>query len=966
MQSIPNLADELQEAAGAARPLRICVVTSEIIGPVRNGGIGAATTGLVEHLARDGHEVTVLYTLVEYGVPACDDKTWPFWVDAMARRGIELAHIPHDGNYRTWRRKSWLVKEFLAERDFEVVYFNEHHGSGYYALAAKRAGLAPFAQRIHCVIAHGSIEWVFNTNDQLMRRPSDLEMIGLERRSVEWADAVIGPSEYLLREYQSYGWRLPARTYTQPYPLPLAGVARDPAVMPINEFVFFGRLETRKGLWLVCEALDRLGERLRGRTVTFMGRMVEIGGIPSAAFIIERAARWPFRIRLLTRLGQTEALSYLRHPGRLALMPSLADNSPCVIYECMENRIPFVAASGSGADELVHPDCWDRVMVEPSVDALCQALERVLDEGAGLAWPRFDAQANLQAWSAWGRWLGAHLSGLDAQGPADADVVPRSAPGLLLVTLDGDGCSLALLHDHLTTHFRRFGPSVRHLVLTSRDGPAKELVAGVLAEPAAEAGVDVTILGSDSIELARDAMLGADFAFFADAEHELLAPFVAAAVGVLARRGAAAVSCVVAERQGPDGRPGIVELPCGDLPGAGGLGLPIGSGVWGASTGELADEFAGMALYRSETGEFVSAAALCQAVLHKAMLADKGVMILPSVGAIRTHDLDTPRRRRHWYDEALESARSVGITPRVHPNAAPWLGILAAHGAGAGKPERINGLAGLPRHHPLHAARQTGHDLADLAILSAAMGRPDQAAQIEAATGKAGESLGVILDVAERAASARPVIDLRGAIGASEVRRLGPARNGRSLEVARAGLRERLAAAIRDKQTPSARPGVARPALDGDGERDLSGSAHDASRDGEGPAAVSASFRVHSDNFRLRRSGDVVEMESEDHADPGLGRLLLTDVPLAGHLRLSADLLLRSPAAASVRLIILDQTRGGEMGRVEARAEPGAVARLAVALHGVYGLACIDLEVGAEAEPMGGPLVVRLNRLEIA
>jgi hypothetical protein len=275
-------------------------------------------------------------------------------------------------------------------------------------------------------------------------------------------------------------------------------------------------------------------------------------------------------------------------------------------------------------------------------------------------------------------------------------------------------------------------------------------------------------------------------------------------------------------------------------------------------------------------------------------------------------------------------------------------------------------VTSLPQHHPLHAARQTGHDIADLVLLSAAMGRPDQAAQIEAAAGKAGESLGVILEIAERAASARPVIDLRGAIGECEVRRLGPARRIQSPEVARDGLKGRLAAAIQEKRAPSARLGVARPTLDGGGEGDLPGSAHETSRNGEGSAAVSALFRVHSDNLWLRRSSDVIEVESENPADPGSGRLLLTDVLLAGHVRVIGDLLLRSHAAASVRLIVLDQTRGGEMGRAEARVEPGAVARLTVGLHGVYGLACICLEVDAAAEPMGSPLVFCLNRLEIA
>ena len=99
-------------------------------------------------------------------------------------------------------------------------------------------------------------------------------MIGFERSSVEWADVVIGPSEYLLREYERYGWVLPERTYCQPYALQSRTLEIDDSqTLPVEELVFFGRLEVRKGLWLFCEALDRIKDRLEGRTVTLRGSL---------------------------------------------------------------------------------------------------------------------------------------------------------------------------------------------------------------------------------------------------------------------------------------------------------------------------------------------------------------------------------------------------------------------------------------------------------------------------------------------------------------------------------------------------------------------------------------------------------------------------------------------------------------------------------------------------------------------
>ncbi|MEI8180691.1 glycosyltransferase family 4 protein, partial [Aestuariivirga sp.] len=343
-RSLPGIAK-----ASGKRSLKVCVVTSEILGPVKNGGIGTATSALIDNLAGNGHKVTILYTLVQSGEPECAERHWGHWVETLAARNITLTHLPHQGSYREWLRKSWLVKQHLAEHDYDVVYFNEHHGSGYYTLAAKRAGLAPFKDRIHCVITHGSIEWVFNTNDQRLSKASDLAMIGVERRSVEWADVVIGPSQYLLREYQSYGWTLPTHTYHQPYAFPI-GVKRPMRERrTVDELVFFGRLETRKGLWLFCEALDRMGDALRGRTVTFMGRPSDVAGYPSPVFIMNRAEKWPCKVNLLLDYSQEQALAYLSKLGRVAVMPSLADNSPCVVYECMQQQIPFVATSGSGA-----------------------------------------------------------------------------------------------------------------------------------------------------------------------------------------------------------------------------------------------------------------------------------------------------------------------------------------------------------------------------------------------------------------------------------------------------------------------------------------------------------------------------------------------------------------------------------------------------------------------------------------
>jgi glycosyltransferase involved in cell wall biosynthesis len=401
-------------AGEISRP-SVCIVTAELIGPFKNGGIGTATTGLAELLASEGLPVTVLYT----GGIWSPDVSLTEWKRRYAALGItlealtledttSLAGVLRDRGFPA----PWLIQRFLAARHFDVIHFNDCCGEASLTIAAKKLGLA-FHDSLLVVGLHSPSSWVLELNQTL---PSNVLFPAYdyaERVSISSADMLWSPSEYLLDWIGERGFEAPAQTFVQQYVMPtprLRDASAATAAPPVRygrtdapaELVFFGRLEERKGLRLFCNAVHLLRDELasRGITVTFLGKPERCGGLPSLDYIRRRAAEWRFPVKTLTDFGQPEALQYLGGGGKLAVMPSPFDNSPCTIYEALGGGIPFLAARTGGIPELVDAADREHVLFEYATEPLRAALRRALDDGGWIARPAVPRDDARRTWAA--------------------------------------------------------------------------------------------------------------------------------------------------------------------------------------------------------------------------------------------------------------------------------------------------------------------------------------------------------------------------------------------------------------------------------------------------------------------------------------------------------------------------------------------------------------------------------------
>jgi hypothetical protein len=186
------------EAAGMSprRGLRICLVTPDVNGPVRNGGIGVACEAIGRIAVEAGHDVTILYSRDDY------TETAPVaeWVRFYAARGITLVPCPPSGSRLeqfTDAVLAWNVWRWLKGRSFDVIYLVDCMGAGFFVAMARFFGLA-FQET--CLVAgtHSPTMWHLEGNRQLPTGRSILSTDYMERMTIEHADAVISPSRHML------------------------------------------------------------------------------------------------------------------------------------------------------------------------------------------------------------------------------------------------------------------------------------------------------------------------------------------------------------------------------------------------------------------------------------------------------------------------------------------------------------------------------------------------------------------------------------------------------------------------------------------------------------------------------------------------------------------------------------------------------------------------------------------------
>lgn len=421
----------------ATEPKRITLVTDEILGYVRTGGIGTATTFLAVALARMGHHAELLYVGDRPAAPL--DREWADLYDAA---GVPIRLLPRSDEQTEpscFARMRDVERALLADPP-DVVVVQDLAAPAYTVLRKRQLGLA-FERTLFVVYCHGTRQWITDMAGKVRVLPGALAVSVLERASVELADVAVSPSAYLIDWMTRQGWRLPERSVVIPYLTRSAATGEpQPRVevdsRQVERLAFFGRLEERKGLRPFAAGLNALPPQLLGKVeLEFLGAATPAWPRERIEGLLSETTKGGLRgVTFATDLDQPEALERLARPGTLAVMPSRGETFSNAVYECLQHGIPFIASDAGAPRELVAPEDRGRVLFEPTAQGMATALRRVLTAKAPFppARPAFHARDAYDAWS--------ELIELEPPGPpphgaselpagwvllTDADDVPR-------------------------------------------------------------------------------------------------------------------------------------------------------------------------------------------------------------------------------------------------------------------------------------------------------------------------------------------------------------------------------------------------------------------------------------------------------------------------------------------------------------------------------------------------------------
>lgn len=321
--------------------------------PYAKGGAEKVVKEMIEVFLIDNHELVLITTKPKTKNREIEIKTennlkiyyFPSSYYNLNKVNKALRFFWHLSNFCNPKRKS-DYQEIISQEKPDLVITHNLIGLGFFLLD---------------LIKQKKINHQHFLHDIQLLHPSGLMMLGREKmvnsclarlyqrftkKYFTATNKIISPSNWLLQEHLSRGFFPQKEKEIRPFK---NLVITDNIKKENKNFLFVGQLEKHKGIIFLITAFKKLESR--DSKLIIIGR----GSDEEEA---KRLARTDSRISFLGQMTAIELKAEMKKHDAL-VVPSLCyENSPTVIYEAQEVKLPVIAANIGGIKEIIQKnDC---------------------------------------------------------------------------------------------------------------------------------------------------------------------------------------------------------------------------------------------------------------------------------------------------------------------------------------------------------------------------------------------------------------------------------------------------------------------------------------------------------------------------------------------------------------------------------------------------------------------------------
>jgi glycogen synthase len=353
--------------------VRVALLSYEVPPDTGHGGIGTYIVAAAAMLAARGHDVEV------FSGARASART-----DRDGR--VVIHRIPGTRTEFRARVADAFAARHAAE-PFDVLEAPEFEAD--YPLAIARCPDVPLVVKLHTptfAIRRMMTEgWRYDQPAwrRAMWRYQNRWGIGLPRAplddpeclAIALADVVSSPSR-AIADLVCREWQIPAeRISLVPLPVQWPETPLAPAAVVRDRVIFVGRVEVRKGVVDLADAVPMVTRDWSGVEFLFVGADGEAAdGGPSMQAYLTRRLGGSVRACRFTGVLPREALPALFAESTVAVFPSLWESFGYVCLEAMASGCPVIVTTGTGMQEMVDDGAAGVLIPPRSPRALAAAI----------------------------------------------------------------------------------------------------------------------------------------------------------------------------------------------------------------------------------------------------------------------------------------------------------------------------------------------------------------------------------------------------------------------------------------------------------------------------------------------------------------------------------------------------------------------------------------------------------------